>query len=381
MYRDDLEFQIAQYADGTLPADQRAALEAVLAADEGARAMLDAYRKLDAALADDRAARPVAVRWDRLAERISSSVAEHANAVQAVPEELEYAIAGYADGSLTADEREAVEAELSANAAGRLLLADYATVDAALKTKTGPLPAVRWDRLQASISDAIARHDDASAAGDLPEELEFRIAQYADGTLDEAEREAVEAALAEQPAARLLLAEYDALATTLNVAKRATLPAVRWDRLAEEISAAVAREAESEQAEVAGRIEPAERAESYPIFGWLRSPMRLALAASVLLVVSIGVAVLRPKGGGEKVTVPIAQGPVVKIVEGPLAEAAKGEAVEVITIGPPPDRAEFATGFTDDMISRPSRSYVASGARPARPETADDDVALSPWAQ
>jgi anti-sigma factor RsiW len=380
MNRDELEFSIAQYADGTLPADRRAALEAVLAADAGARAMLDAYRKLDAALADDRAARPLAVRWDRLAERISSGVAEHADAGQAVPEELEYAIARCADGSLSDDEREAMEAELSANPAGRLLLADYSAVDAALKHQTGPLPAVRWDRLQARISDAIAKHDDASAAGDVPEELEFQIAQYADGTLDEAEREAVEAALEEQPAARLLLAEYDALGATLNAAKRETLPAVRWDRLVGEISAAVAREAELEQVEVAGKIEPAERAESYPIFGWLRSPMRLALAASVLLAVSIGVAVLRPTGGPVLPTDTGTKGPVVVKVDVSDAEPAKGEAVEAITIGPPPDRTEFATGFTDDMISRPSRSYVASGARPARP-AADDDVALSPWAQ
>jgi anti-sigma factor RsiW len=380
MNRDELEFSIAQYADGTLPADQRAALEAVLAADDGARATLDAYRKLDAALADDRAARPLAVRWDRLAEQISLSVAQHSDAGQAVPEELEYVVARCADGSLSADEREAVEAELSANPACRLLLADYAAVDAALKRNTAPLPAVRWDRLQARISDAIAKHDDASAAGDVPEELEFRIAQYADGTLDDAERELVEAALEEQPAARLLLAEYDALGATLNSAKQETLPAVRWDRLAQEISAAVAREAESEYVEVAGKIEPGERAQSYPIFGWLRSPMRLAAAASVLLAVSIGVAVLRPKPGVEQPVVPVAKGPVVQIVEGPLAEVAKGEAVEAITIGPPPDRTEFATGFTDDMITRPSRSYVASGARPARP-AAEDDVALSPWAQ
>jgi anti-sigma factor RsiW len=343
--------------------------------------MLDAYRKLDAALAEDHAARPLAVRWDQLAERISTGVTRHANAGQAVPEELEYAIAGFADGSLSADEREAVEAELSANARGRLLLADYTAVDAALKQHLGPLPAVQWDRLQARISDAIAKHDDASAAGDVPEELEFQIAQHADGTLDETEREAVEAALAGQPAARLLLAEYEALGATLNGAKRDAAPAVRWDRLAEEISAAVAREAESEQVEVAGKIQPAEQPESYPIFAWLRSPMRLAVAASVLLAVSIGITALRHKGGVKTPTDPVAVGPVVQIVEGPLAEASKGEAVEAITIGPPPDRTEFATGFTDDMITRPSRSYVASGARPPLRETAEDDVALSPWAQ
>src|SRR5688500_14726372 len=129
MIRDDLEFQISQYADGTLPADQREALEAVLAADAGARELLEAYRKLDAALAEDRAARPLAVRWDGLAARVASHVARHAESAEAVPEELESAIAGYADGSLPAGECEAVGAALEANPACRLLLAEYAGLD------------------------------------------------------------------------------------------------------------------------------------------------------------------------------------------------------------------------------------------------------------
>lgn len=377
MNRDELEFSIAQYADGTLPADQRDALEAVLSADAGARELLDSYRKLDAVLANGRADVLPAVRWDRLAERIAANVARHAESDQAVPEDAEFAVACYADGSLIGEEREAIEGGLADNAAYRLLLADYAGVDALLKNNAGPLPEVRWDELQARISDTIARHDDASAAGDVSEELEFQIAQYADGTLPAAEREAVEAALAEKPAARLLLAEYAGVGRALDAAKGEPLPAVRWDRLADEISAAVAREApESEHVGVAGKIEPAARPGSYPISGWLRSPMRLAAAASVLLAVTVGIAVLRPKPA--PVPPEVAKVPVVQ-VEGPLPELAGGEVVEDIAIGPPPDRSEFATGFTDDMISRPSRSYVASGAPPARRN--DDDVALSPWHQ
>ena len=46
MIREELEFRIAQYADGTLPASQRAALEAELAADGAARELLAQYRQL-----------------------------------------------------------------------------------------------------------------------------------------------------------------------------------------------------------------------------------------------------------------------------------------------------------------------------------------------
>src|SRR5688500_15981890 len=73
MIDEQLEFQIAQYADGTLPAGERAALERVLADDADARALLDEYRRLDAALKREM---PVpAMNWDRLAAHLSDAVA------------------------------------------------------------------------------------------------------------------------------------------------------------------------------------------------------------------------------------------------------------------------------------------------------------------
>ena len=50
MIDETLEFRISQYADGTLPAAEVADLEAILASDAEARALLDEYRKLDVVL-------------------------------------------------------------------------------------------------------------------------------------------------------------------------------------------------------------------------------------------------------------------------------------------------------------------------------------------
>ena len=77
MTREQLEFQISQHADGTLPADEVAALEAVLAADAEARALLEEYRSLDSSL--KRELPLPEVKWDRLAAHISSKVAKAAD--------------------------------------------------------------------------------------------------------------------------------------------------------------------------------------------------------------------------------------------------------------------------------------------------------------
>src|SRR6185437_1220044 len=73
MTRDELEFSISQYLDGTLPEAQRPALEARLAADAEAQAILAEERALTRLLRSE----PLPeVRWDRLAESISSAIDE-----------------------------------------------------------------------------------------------------------------------------------------------------------------------------------------------------------------------------------------------------------------------------------------------------------------
>ena len=79
MTRDELEFSISQYLDGTLAGQEESALEARLATDSDARALLEEYRGLDRVLR--RAPRPV-VDYDALAGRISDAVAREPEPAQ-----------------------------------------------------------------------------------------------------------------------------------------------------------------------------------------------------------------------------------------------------------------------------------------------------------
>lgn len=72
--REELEYAISQYLDGTLPLLERAALEERLASDAEARDILAEYRTLDATL---KSAMPVPeVGWDELTSQIRSALAD-----------------------------------------------------------------------------------------------------------------------------------------------------------------------------------------------------------------------------------------------------------------------------------------------------------------
>jgi anti-sigma factor RsiW len=73
MTRDELEYAISQYLDGTLAEADESALDERLAADESARALLSDYRSLDRTL---RAAPMPTFDFDALSSRISAAVAE-----------------------------------------------------------------------------------------------------------------------------------------------------------------------------------------------------------------------------------------------------------------------------------------------------------------
>jgi len=355
MTTDQLEYSIAQYADGTLPAAERAALEARLATDERARAMLEAYRRLDAAIAGVRAADAVpAVRWDDLAARIARATAAlpMPSPAQDISESLERAVAQFADGSLPASEREAVAAQIAENPALADLLTAYTAVDDGLRGHA--LPPVRWDRLALHLSDAVADHGTATAA--LPEALSFDIAQYADGTLNADRTAAVEAELSANAAARFALADEQSLDSAFASLKAQSMPAVRWERLASHLSNAVADEVARANEKVSTRLR---------LFPVLRSPMRLAAAASVLLALGFGIRLMRPSATPPKVKGP--ENTATLIVAGPSSEGAAGAATLDVTIGPPPVLAGApaeASGFTDDLASRPSSTIIAGGQEP-----------------
>jgi anti-sigma factor RsiW len=74
MSRDELEYAISQYIDGTLPMLERDTLEVRLATDAEAREILAEYRKLDAVL---KTALPTpAIAWDRLSDQINRATAQ-----------------------------------------------------------------------------------------------------------------------------------------------------------------------------------------------------------------------------------------------------------------------------------------------------------------
>src|SRR5580698_6345999 len=100
----------------------------------------------------------------------------------------------------------------------------------------------------------------------MSEDLEFQISQYVDGTLSAEERVAVEVRLAEDADARRLLGEYRRLDQQLS--QNLSLPNVKWDRLAERLSAAM-----DETPAVAGRI------------GFATWGRRLAIAACLAIAV------------------------------------------------------------------------------------------------
>jgi negative regulator of sigma E activity len=74
MTRDELEFSISQYVDGTLVDDrQRSALEERLATDAEARVLYAEYQSLQGVLATSLPAMPE-VDWDQFAARVSAAV-------------------------------------------------------------------------------------------------------------------------------------------------------------------------------------------------------------------------------------------------------------------------------------------------------------------
>jgi hypothetical protein len=190
------------------------------------------------------------------------------------------------------------------------------------------------------------------------EALEFLISQYADGTIDPAQRATVEAILAQSAEARRLLAEQGELDTALRTAVPA-LPELDWAAWTSEISAATSQLAP-----------PA--SQSFRI-GPLAWPARLAMAASILI--ALGLAILatrdnsatRPESvaGDSLASLVDVQGPAVE--PDPANDSTLADDVNV-SIGPPaiatatPDASPFA----QDIVWRPARvSIDVAEAEPA----------------
>lgn len=183
------------------------------------------------------------------------------------------------------------------------------------------------------------------------EQLQFSISQYADGTLPEDQRLELERVLADDTDAQALLADDRALTDLLRAGP---LPEVRWDRLAESISAAIDEQHEQRVAQASW---------------WMRHriPGSLALAASVLLAVGLSIHFLSPGHS------PVAtHGPVKGLgtqtvamlnVQGPQEDTPAGPEVTQISIGAGGSYAKDSAlaPYADEIDNRPSRVVIASG--------------------
>ena len=185
------------------------------------------------------------------------------------------------------------------------------------------------------------------------DELEFRISQYLDGTLAVADQAALESRLATDEAARALLDEYRRLDVAL---KSSRVPALDWDRFADQVCTAVAGQDEVP-------------AVSYRI-GWYRRAATFALAASVLVAIGFGIRALRPNPSQPGGPGAVARTPVqITVVD---ATAATGAAPSTVAPVAPSNDIEVAVGpsksfqdqpswagYHDDLISRPSQVIIA----------------------
>lgn len=176
------------------------------------------------------------------------------------------------------------------------------------------------------------------------ETREYQLSQYADGSLPEGDRAAVEAWLAGDPAARAAVAGYRRLDAAL-----AALPSVAgvdWDALGGRISVALG----NSRPAVAGRIGVAVRRAAW----W----GGMAVAATVGL--AVGARMMQPT---VPAPVPIAAKPVlmappaVAVVSGPAAEGGSGPASVQVSIGPSPvvSAGASADGYAYGLARHPAR--------------------------
>jgi anti-sigma factor RsiW len=180
------------------------------------------------------------------------------------------------------------------------------------------------------------------------EQLEFAISQYLDGTLGPVETAALDERFASDPDARALLAEYQQLDAALKKSHR--VPDVKWDRLTQQISESLRNE------EIPARA---------PIRLFLaRSTANLAIAASVLIAVSMGIAIYLQQNANTIDT----HSPALTVVQisGPQIEIAQASAVQEIAIGPALSSDGIDSQWVQTIVPRRSSVTIASSAASAQ---------------
>lgn len=198
----------------------------------------------------------------------------------------------------------------------------------------------------------------------IDENLQYALSQYADGTLAQAERAAVEQLLAHNAEARQTLAEYRRLSMLLD-ASAAPLPSVDWSQLTQQISRAIDR---SQSIPGSAAIAAEQAASETYLMGWGRRPWVWAIAASLLI--ASGVVWISHQGPGKLQTsvavAPPAVAPpqIAKVAEIRVlqGEIANGPAVVEVSVGPS-GRVEQASVWQlyPEVAQRPFGISIAGG--------------------
>jgi hypothetical protein len=282
------------------------------------------------------------------------------------PEQLEFILTQYLDGTLSAEQEGAIERALEADPRARELRDEHERLTALLRAE--PLPEMNWDELARDLSAVVT------------------------GTVDEeskAQDRKLNAILKGLPP--LPQVRWEALAGQISAAVEAELeradvedekldqflkgmptPEVNWEQFAGKISQAIAAEHGEPQRGEADPVEREERPAVIGRIGWVRTASRLAMAACVVLAATLGIRFYMHGGSTGEVT-PVNPGaahpgPAVVMVDTPKVEISNKPAVAEISIGP---SKAYVANADQEMY----RSGVASRSAVviASPVTSDED--------
>ena len=183
------------------------------------------------------------------------------------------------------------------------------------------------------------------------DELEFAISQYLDGNLAAADESALESRLSTDADARALLAEYRSLDRALRASP---VPEIDFAALGDRIRGAVA-----------GQDEPAQ---SYRLH-WVRTAAALALAACVVIAVSVGIRRLQAPQSptGPIAGVPAQEPKQIVVIDTSPRTVPSTAPVAIVSVGPSAagDRPALAR-YHEDLLSRPSQVIIARNGAPSQ---------------
>jgi hypothetical protein len=275
------------------------------------------------------------------------------------PEQLEFILTQYLDGTLAADQVDALEQALESDPRAMALRDEHERLTALLRSQG--LPEMNWEELARDLSAVVTGTVDEESR---TEDRKLNAMLKAASPLPDVRWDALSAHISS--AIDSELERGDAEDQTLDALLRSTpMPAVNWDRLAGQISKAIAVEH--------GEVEEREREERPAVvggIGWVRTASRLAMAACVLLAAGVGLRIYMHGNPGGVVTPvgPAQPRTVVSLVETPQVELSKNPAVTEISIGP---SKEYVASSEQQMYQSgvASRSAVVI----ASPVASDDD--------